>query len=88
MSVEAALLPWCDCRSSRSHAIFTITLEQRRRQLVRPASAPPAVQYTPGGTAITAGSSDSSEAESSEEEDEEELEAAGDEYLIAKVGDT
>lgn len=34
-------------RSSRSHAIFTITLEQRRRQLVRPASAPPAVESTP-----------------------------------------
>lgn len=35
------------CRSSRSHAIFTITVEQRRRQMVRPASAPPAVESTP-----------------------------------------
>lgn len=76
------------CRSSRSHAIFTITLEQRKRHIVRPASAPPAVEYTPGGSTLPppCANSDTSEGESTEEEDEEELEGAGDDYLIAKVG--
>jgi hypothetical protein len=75
------------CRSSRSHAIFTITLEQRKQNMVRPASAPPAVEYTPGGSALppACANSDSSEGESTEEEDEEDLECAGDDYLIAKV---
>jgi hypothetical protein len=56
--------------------------------MVRPASAPPAVEYTPGGSALppACANSDSSEGESTEEEDEEELECAGDDYLIAKVG--
>lgn len=53
---------------------------------MRPASAPPAVDYTPGGTAISvAGSPDSTDTDTSEEEEEEEIEA-GDEYFIAKVG--
>ncbi|WIA39358.1 hypothetical protein OEZ86_005467 [Tetradesmus obliquus] len=74
-------------RSSRSHAIFTITLEQRKRHIVRPASAPPAVEYTPGGSTLPppCANSDTSEGESTEEEDEEELEGAGDDYLIAKM---
>eukprot|EP00775_Hariotina_reticulata_P005026 gene5026-5268_t len=69
-------------RSSRSHAIFTITLEQRRRQVMRPASAPPAMGCTPGGT-DTMGNNDSSDSESSESE--EEPDDAGDDYLIAKM---
>jgi hypothetical protein len=56
--------------------------------MVRPASAPPAVEYTPGGSALPTpcANSDSSEGESTEEEEEEDLECAGDDYLIAKVG--
>jgi hypothetical protein len=86
MPYMARLLTTFVCRSSRSHAIFTITLEQRKRNMVRPASAPPAVEYTPGGSALppACGNSDSSEGESTEEEDEEE-ECTGDDYLIAKV---
>ena len=80
---EHHLLWWCArhihllCRSSRSHAIFTISLEQRRRQMMRPASAPPSMGCTPGGN------NDSSDSDSSESE--EEPDDAGDEYLIAKV---
>ncbi len=80
------------CRSSRSHAIFTITVEQRRRQLVRPASAQPraagARRAVEGGRERGSDGSESlGESDSEESDDDEDDEAHGgeDEYLIAKV---
>lgn len=86
------------CRSSRSHAIFTITLEQRRAEPAAPtASRPP----SPARRAAAAAAGDAAAAaalvaEAAEEEEEEEDdegdeggEGAGeegaDDYLIAKM---
>lgn len=68
--------------SSRSHAIFTITLEQRRAPRT-PAAAPPAAPPPPR----RAGTSDSSDGEDGEDGDDggEEDDDGLDSYLCAKM---
>ena len=60
-------------RSSRSHAIFTITLEQRKQLPMRPSSDGGALEERAGA---------SSEEDS---EGDEALDDSGDDYLIAKM---
>jgi kinesin family protein 4/21/27 len=79
-------------RSSRSHAIFTITLEQRRQpRMVQPSAAGGANSSSSGAAPATAaaGGEDSpggGSGSSSEEEDGEDgMDEAADDYLIAKM---
>ncbi len=81
-------------RSSRSHAIFTITLEQRRQEpaaaAVRAASPARCAAAAAAGDADAAAAliADAAAEEEEEEDDEEEeggAEEAADDYLLAKM---